>query len=213
MFIACTRAAKSAAFIILFAIGAPAQNNLPASDANAAPKTIRIGIPTMANVSNRSINRRLERDWLVQAFQPDKKKKKNKQPALAQPIEAVALDSDSPAEAAGEARDKNCDYILYTKLVDMREPGDPELAPKPGSISVGKDPLSQYPDSTVMHAPTHYAQVEFRLQKVGDPEPLFDQNISATEPDDENGTVRELLPQIVDRVKSELRQPGNRGLE
>ena len=179
----------------------------------ASPQTssVRIGVPIMANTSTRSINRRLQRDWLVQAFQPDKKKSKKK--AAAPPevpqIEALALESDSPAGAAREARGKNCDYVLYTKLIEMREPGDPRPRNQPGAVSIGRDPLATYPDVSVMHDPVHYAVVEYRLQRVGESEALLAQSVSGEEHTDENGTVQRLLFLIVDRVKDELREPSS----
>jgi len=206
------RRTSLAVVAVLLATFAGAQQSSQSSDvkaeAQAQPTVVRIGVPIMGNTSTRSVNRKLERDWLVLAFQPDKKnkKKKGKQPET-QRIEAVALDSDSPADAVGEARDKNCDYVLYTKVVELREPGDPQRRNQPGSVTIGRDPMSVYPDPTVMHDPVHYAVVEYRLQRVGDPEARLAQSVSGEEHTDENGTVQRLLFLIVDRIKDELREP------
>ena len=192
---------------------ASAQQSAPPSDAKPepqAPNLVRIGVPIMGNTSTRSVNRKLQRDWLVLAFQPEKKKKKAKQQQTPR-IEAVALDSDSPAAAAREARDKNCDYVLYTTLVELREPGDPQRRNQPGSISIGRDPLGAYPDPSVMHDPVHYAVVEYRLQGVSEPEARLALSVSGEEHTDEDGTVQRLLFLIVSRVKDELREPSNSG--
>jgi hypothetical protein len=202
------------ALTVLLATYAIAQQSPQAPSVKEAaeqPSVVRVGVPIMGNTSTRSVNRRLQRDWLVRAFQPDKKKK-GKRPETPR-IEAVPLDSDSPGEAAREARDKNCNYILYTKLVELREPGDPQRRNQPGSISIGRPPLSQYPDPSVMHDPVHYAIVEYRLQRVGELEARLASSVSGEEHSDENGTVQSLLSQIVDRVKDELREPGSRDPE
>ncbi len=207
--VSCKRRTNLAVVAVLLATFASAQQSSQSSDvkaeAQAQPTVVRIGVPIMGNTSTRSVNRRLQRDWLVRAFQPDKKKK-SKRPEP-QRIEAVALDSDSPADAVREARDKNCDYVLYTKVVELREPGDPQRRNQPGSVTIGRDPMSVYPDPTVMHDPVHYAVVEYRLQRVGDPEARLAQSVSGEEHTDENGTVQRLLFLIVDRVKDELREP------
>jgi hypothetical protein len=179
-------------------------------DDKAQPNVVRVGVPIMENTSMRTINRKQQRDWLVRGFQPEKKKKKKgTQPESIQ-VEAVALDSDSPADAIREARDKNCEYILYTNLVELRAPGDPRPQNQPNSASIGRDPLSVYPDPTTMQDPVHYAQVDYRLERVGgSSEALLASNVSGEEHSDENGTVERLLFLIVNSVKSELRESHN----
>lgn len=163
----------------------------------------------MENTSTRTINRKQQRDWLVRGFQPEKKKKKKNAQTDTVQIEAIALDSDSPGDAIREARDKNCEYILYTNLVELREPGDPRPQNQPNSGSAGRDPLSAYPDPTSMQDPVHYAQVDYRLERVGaGSEALLASSVSGQEHSDENGTVERLLFLIVNSVKSELRESG-----
>jgi hypothetical protein len=209
--VGCKRKRNLALVVVLLATFAIAQKSPQSSDAKTEaqmrPSVIRIGVPIMGNASSRPVNRKLQRDWLVRAFQPDKKKK-NKQLEI-QRIDAVALDSDSPEEAAREAGDKNCDYVLYTKVVELREPGDPQRPSQPGSVSIGRDPLAGYPGPTVMHDPVHYAVVEYRLQRLGAPHARLALSVSGQEHADENGTVQQLLFLIVNRVKDELREPGS----
>jgi len=178
-------------------------------DDKARSNVLRVGVPIMENTSTRTINRKQQRDWLVRGFQPEKKKKKKAAQSDTVQIEAVALDSDSPGDAIREAREKNCQYILYTNLVELREPGDPRPQNQPNSASVGGDPLSAYPDPTIMHDPVHYAQVDYRLERVGgESEALLASSVSGEEHSDENGTVERMLFLIVNSVKSELRDSG-----
>ena len=178
-------------------------------DDKAPPNVVRVGVPIMENTSTRTINRKLQRDWLVRGFLPEKKKKKKGvQPATVQ-IEAVALDSDSPGDAIREARDKNCAYILYTNLVELREPGDPQPQNQPNSAPLSRNPYSGYPSSPTMQDPVHYAQVDYRLERIaGSSEALLASSVSGQEHSDENGTVERLLFLIVNSVKSELRESG-----
>ena len=179
-------------------------------DDKSQPNVVRVGVPMMENTSTRTINRKLQRDWLVRGFQPEKKKKKKGAQADTVEIEAVALDSDSPGDAIREAREKNCEYILYTNLVELREPGDPRPQNQANSASIGRDPLSVYPDPTAMQDPVHYAQVDYRLERIaGSSEAVLASSVSGQEHSDENGTVERLLFLIVNSVKSELRDSGS----
>lgn len=193
--------------LAILLLSALASGQQPAPDASVKTEShvLRIGIPPMGNTSTRSVSRQLQRDWLVRAFQPDKKKK-GKRPET-QRLEAVALESDSRGDALGEARDKHCDYVLFTTLVELREPGDREQRPQPGTVKIGRDPLSVYPDPNSMHDPVHYAAVDYRLQRVGDMDAQMASSVSGEEHNDENGTVQSLLFMIVNRVKDELREP------
>ena len=182
---------------------------LQAQQDKAQSNIVRVGVPIMANTSTRTINRKQQRDWLVRDFLPEKKKKKKGAQAETVQIEAVALDSDSPGDAIREAREKNCEYILYTNLVELREPGDPRPPNQPNTASVGRDPLSVYnSDPTTMHDPVHYAQVDYRLERLGGSEALLASSVSGQEHSDENGTVERMLFLIVNSVKSELRESG-----
>jgi hypothetical protein len=179
-------------------------------DDKAQSNVVRVGVPIMENTSTRTINRKQQRDWLVRGFQPEKKKKKKGAQSDTVLIEAVALDSDSPGDAISEAREKNCEYILYTNLVELREPGDPRPPNQPNTASVGRDPLSVYPDPTTMQDPVHYAEVDYRLERVGgSSQALLASSVSGQEHSDENGTVERMLFLIVNSVKSELRKSSN----
>jgi len=178
-------------------------------DDKAQSNIVRVGVPMMENTSTRTINRKLQRDWLVRGFQPEKKKKKKGSQSDAIQIEAVALDSDSPGDAIREAREKNCEYILYTSLVELREPGDPQPHNQPNSAPLSRNPYSGYPSSPTMQDPVHYAQVDYRLERVGgSSEALLASSVSGQEHSDENGTVERLLFLIVNSVTSELRESG-----
>jgi hypothetical protein len=171
-----------------------------ASQVLSAPKVIRVGVAPMENTSTRPINQRLQRDRLAREFQPHKKHQK----PGAVVIEAVRLDSSTRADIGREARDRGCDYILYTNLVELRTAGDPQAPKRSGSVSIGSDPLAQYPGPPYMNAPVFRAVVDYRVERVDDANVLFALSASGLEHTDEDGTVSRLLGQIANRVKSEL---------
>ncbi len=173
--------------------------------AHAQPRTVRVGIPPMGNTSTRSINAKLQRDWLVRAFQPDKKKNSKLEDAVR--LVAVALKNESPVDALGEARDKNCDYVLFTTLVELGEPGDRQPRVQPAEVKIGHVPSSAYSDTTAMHDPVHYAVVDYRLQRLGHVSVRMASSISGEVHADENATVHNLLFMIVNYVRDELREP------
>lgn len=170
--------------------------------AQEQPKTVRVGVPMMQNTSRRSVNVRLQRDRLVRDFQQSQRKKKKD----AVSIVAVPLDAYSPNEVGREAKVKNCDYVLATELVELRTARDPQEPNRPGSISIGSDPLGAYPGPPTMNEPVFRAVVDYRLFRVGNPEPLVDLSVSGTENTDENEAVSRQLGQIVNRVVSEIRE-------
>lgn len=168
------------------------------------PKAVRLGVPMMQITARRSVDRRLQRDWLVREFEPGKKKKKK--PAKGPVIEAVALESATAADALAEAREKDCDYVLFITLAELREPGERDLRrPDPGNITFGAPPLSSYPDPTQAHSLAYYARIDYRLQRMGEHRAILDTSVSGTDNNDENGTVHGLLFMIVNRVEEEIR--------
>lgn len=169
--------------------------------AQEAPQAVRVGVPLMKNTSRRPVNVRLQRDRLVREFQQTHNKKKKD----AVTFVAVPLDASTVTEIGREAKAKNCDYVVETELVSLRTAGDPQERNRAGSISIGSDPLGAYPGPPAMDEPVHRAVVEYRLFRLGNPEPLVNSSVSGTENTDENETVSRLFAQIVNRVTSEIR--------
>lgn len=169
--------------------------------AQEQPQTVRLGVPMMKNTSRRSVSVRMQRDRLVREFQQSQKKKKKD----AVSIIAVPLDASTVTEVNREAKEKNCDYLVETELVELRTARDPREPNRPGSISIGSDPLGGYPGPPAMDAPVHHAVVDYRLFRLGDQGPLVDSSVSGTENTDDNETVSRLLGQIASRVLSEIR--------
>ncbi|MDP9262828.1 MAG: hypothetical protein M3O85_00740 [Acidobacteriota bacterium] len=104
---------------------APAEAAAPAPSAPAVlPKgagTVRIGVVKLKDMSGQGLPTDNLRMNLMSEITVRK-------------MEAVGLDADAPlADVVREARDKQCDYILYTTLRQVNEPGSglpPALVPK-----------------------------------------------------------------------------------
>src|ERR1035437_8678694 len=93
----------------LLSLGAFAQEN----------RVIKVGVPVMRNRADRSVPGNIERDRLVAALNQEKPDKK-----LHIKIQAVALDGTTPDDVGPEAKQKNCDYVVYTTLVELRSSSD-----------------------------------------------------------------------------------------
>lgn len=173
----------------------------------AAPeKPIRIGVATLRNTSPRTIATKVQRDRLVRLLNESNRKDDARKGRAK--LEAVALDADSAPAAAAEARDQHCDFLVYTNLKDLREPGDPvpvRVGPDAGDITT-TDPLKEPGHGPGSLNPATYAMMEFRLHKIGDPQPLVATSVSATEQMDAEATVSLLMTQIASRVTTEVRK-------
>ena len=91
-------------------------------------RIVRIGVATMKNSASLSVPGTVERDHLVAALnqlKPDKK--------LHIKVEGMPLDGITPEDVGAEAKDKKCDYVVYTTLVELRGSTDPAM-PRPGTI-------------------------------------------------------------------------------
>jgi hypothetical protein len=80
-------------------------------------RVIRVGVAMMRNNANRG---ELERDRLVKALNDEKPDKK-----LHLEVQGVALEGTNPQDAASQENENQCDYIVYTTLVELRTHGDP----------------------------------------------------------------------------------------
>lgn len=162
-------------------------------------RPIRIGVAVPKNVSIRTVAVKAQRDRLVHFLEAMNSKKDKAKGRAA--IVAVALDSDDREDAADEAGKKDCDYVLYTRVTDLRQRGDISPGPSLGKVMIGN------PTAGPPGVETTYGEVEFRLVRVGEPEPLVVSTVSGTENEDDDTTVSRLLDRVATRVVSEVRKP------
>lgn len=164
-------------------------------------RVIRVGVPIMKNSASRSVPGELERDRLVKALNDQKTDKK-----LHVKVQGVALEGTNPQDVVSQAEAKNCDYIVYTTLLELRTQDDPEQR-LPGSININPLPQrgAQSPESAAMN-PEFEATVEYKLYRTGDPVALSGAPFSAREAMPETEVVSEVMGRIANRVFAEVKK-------
>src|SRR6516165_5431588 len=81
---------------------------------------VYVGVAVMQNYAGLSVPGNVEQDRLIKAInqvKPDKKTHLK--------VEAVALNAASDDEALQEAAEKKCQYVVFTKLTELRGGNDP----------------------------------------------------------------------------------------
>lgn len=164
-------------------------------------RIVRVGVPVMKNNAGRSVPANQERDRLVKALNDEKADKK-----LHLKVQGVALEGMSSQDVASEAEAKNCDYIVYTTLLELRTQGD---APdrRPGTININPNPQrgNQEPESAAMN-PEFQATVEYKLYRTGDPVALSGAPFSAQDALPDSEVVGQVMDRIANRVFDEVKK-------
>jgi hypothetical protein len=156
----------------------------------AQQSSVRVGVAVMQNYAGRSVPGNLERDRLVKALnqlKPDKKTHMK--------VEAVPLNGSSADEVGDEAQQKGCEYVVYTKLTELRNQTDP-YQHMPGTIET--NPNSQW--TAPPEEPEYRATVEWKLAKVGSPGVIDAAPFSTQQTGNEIDTVSQVMDQIALRV-------------
>lgn len=164
-------------------------------------RIIRVGVPVMKNSAGRSVSGKQERDRLVTALNHEKTDKK-----LHLRVQGVALEGMSPQDVVSQAEAKNCDYIVYTTLIELRTQGDP-IDLRPGTININPNSQRgvQDPESAAMN-PEFEATVEYKLYRTGDPVALSGAPFSAQEAMPDSEVVGQVMDRIANRVFDEVKK-------
>jgi hypothetical protein len=88
----------------------PRPQATPSDVQTKRPGEIRVGVVAINNKTDRSVSTDTVRSSLIGNI-------------TGSGIEAVPLDSTSPAAIEAEARQKGCDYILYTDIAELKKSG------------------------------------------------------------------------------------------
>lgn len=168
--------------------------------AQQQPRVIRVGVPLMKNTSTRSVSTEVARDHLVKAFNSEKTDKK-----LHLKVQGVALEGTDPRDVASEAEAKQCDYVVYTTLTELRANSDPNMR-RPGTITSNPNPQRTVPDQEDAAMNLVYeATVEYKLFRTGGHAALSGAPFTAREAMDETAVVSEVLDRIANRVFAEVK--------
>lgn len=144
--------------------------------------TVRIGVAVINDRSGRLGSTANLRQRLIDDLDGDE-------------LDAISLNADSPDGVAAEARQKQCDFILYTDIASIKQ----SKAGKVGGLlgraaGVGSGGMDK-----------SESRVEFRLVPVGGTAPRLTANATAKEEGDEQ-SVLAALTQAAQRVREEARR-------
>ncbi len=183
---------RTSSFILTFcllSLCAAAQEN----------RIVRVGVATMKNAATLSVPGTLERDRLVTALnqlKPDKK--------LHIKVEGVPLDGITPDDVGAEAKDKKCDYVVYTTLVELRGSTDPAM-PRPGTIETNPNGVWNNPRGQAVD-PEYRATVEYKLYRAGDGAAISGAPFSTQEAMPEAAVVSQVMDRIATRVFADVKK-------
>jgi hypothetical protein len=159
----------------------------------------------MQNRAGRSVSGSLERDRLVAALNQQKPDKK-----LHLKVQGVPLEGMTPEDAGAEAKDKKCDYVVYTTLVELRASNDPAVA-RPGTIETNPNgvwsPPRGNPRTPTQGLDQEYrATVEYKLYRSGDNAAIAGAPFSIQEAMPEEAVVSQVMDRIALRVFADVKK-------
>ena len=162
-------------------------------------RIVRIGVATMKNSASLSVPGTVERDHLVAALnqlKPDKK--------LHIKVEGMPLDGITPEDVGAEAKDKKCDYVVYTTLVELRGSTDPAM-PRPGTIETNPNGVWNNPRGQAVD-PEYRATVEYKLYRAGDNAAIAGAPFSTQQAMPEAAVVSQVMDRIALRVFADVKK-------
>jgi hypothetical protein len=158
-------------------------------------RIVRVGVVTMQNRSNwPSAPVDVERDYLVTALEQEKPDKK-----LHVKVQVVPIEGTTSSDVEAEARQKNCDYVVYTTLVGIKRftesrqqdtrQTDPGGVMGPINVQKIRGLNSGY-----------QATVEYKLYRTGDPNAASGSSVSNSETPPPSEAVGRAMDEIANRV-------------
>jgi len=120
---------------------------------------VRVGVAVLENDAGRSVPASVAQAQLVKSInriKPDKKTHVT--------VEAIALNGSTAAEQGQEAIDKHCEYVVYTRLTELRGQQDPYQR-QPGTIETS--PNSQWGSHNQAMDPEYRGTIEYRMVSKG----------------------------------------------
>jgi hypothetical protein len=118
---------------------------------------------------------------------------------------AVSLDSISDPDATAQKQD--CDFILYTELVDVQPVGAGRVGTtQPGAIGTGVT-LGKVDVPPDMRRLLHDATVNYRIMRGVNPHSWASGIVTDKDTVTEDALVSRLMDQIANRAASDLRNP------
>ncbi|MGA8430990.1 MAG: hypothetical protein WB729_14300 [Candidatus Sulfotelmatobacter sp.] len=165
------------------------------------PEPIRLCVSTLRNSSRNIVDTTWQRDQLIKAFARANKGKDVTKGKTAR-IETVLLESDTETDPA--VREKNCQFILHTNVVEIIDAGASDIGnSRPRSIGIG----SGRDDPRADPSTDNRATVAYRIMRAGELEEWGSGVVTAHDPLPDQMLISGLMDQTANRVISELREP------
>ena len=173
-------------------------------------RIVRVGVAMMRTQAS-GISGSWGQDRLVAAL--DQQKPDKKQHIK---LQGVPLEGTTPEELTTEAKQKNCDYVVYTNLVDVQAAADPPTQPRsgggtmqtyPGGGTMGGMPPPQNTRNNTRLTNSQYtATVEYRLYRAGDAAAVSSASLSNQQTGPEENVVSQVLNLVANRVFTEVKK-------
>ncbi len=164
-------------------------------------RVVMVGVVTMQYRSNWPSAPRadVERDHLVTALDQEKPDKK-----LHLKIQAVPLEGTTPSDVEAEAKQKNCDYVVYTTLVEIRVFANSPTS-RPGTTQDHQGGVFvKMPNNPQVRE--YQANMEYKLYRTGDPKAISDGPVSNREMTQPSEVVARAMAQVANRVYLEVKK-------
>jgi hypothetical protein len=166
----------------------------------SSTEPIRVCVAALENDSAHLVSTTWEQDQLVRALERLNKSKDVTKGKIAR-IDPIALKSTSGADS--DVRNKDCRFVLYTKLTEVQHPNEVAL-PRPSAAEVARvdvgDPRAYPPDY-------NNATLTYRVMRDGRQEDWTSGILSESGAEDDQMLVSQLMDQVARRVAKELREP------
>jgi hypothetical protein len=169
-------------------------------------RVVRVGVAMMQSQASHGMSGGWGQGRLVAAL--DQQKPDKKQHIK---LQGVPLEGTSPEEVANEAKQKNCDYVVYTNLVELQALGDSTAQPRSGGTmgtypggSLGMPPNN--PNNTRTGNTQYRATVDYRLNRTGDAAAVSSSSLTNQQSGPEENVVAQVLNQIANRVFGDIKK-------
>lgn len=164
-------------------------------------RVVHVGVAVMQNKANRSVSGEMERDRLVALLNQEKPDKK-----LHIKVDAVPLNGLTPEEAADEATQKKCDYVVYTSLLELQSSIDSSFPQRPGTIQTNPGGGLGLPSGGRPLGQEYRVTVDYRLYRAGSTGAIAGTAFSSRQTGDEETAVSQMMNQIANRVFGEIKK-------
>jgi len=168
-------------------------------------RIVRVGVAMMQSQASHSLSGSWAQDRLVAALNQQKPDKKQHIKLQGVPLEGTSAD-----EVGNEAKQKSCDYVVYTNLVQLQSStNDTTMQPRSGPIptypggSLGMPPNN--PNNTRSANTQYRATVDYRLYRSGGETAIANDSVTS-QGGPEEALVSQLLNQVANRVLAEVKK-------